>query len=132
MNSELPQSKRDANVGFVNELMATEIQQRNARKEAQESTGRWIILTVVALMTLLLTLAKEAGILSTDAGWALRLCFIATLSASGVTVACAGGALWPRVYEKLGGSGLDRLNKSDFGEVVTRFVWLLRWTRRST
>jgi len=113
---------RDANVGFVNDLMATEISQRNARKEAQESTGRWIVLTVVALMTLLLTLSKEAGILNADTGWTLRITFIGTLVAAAVTVACAGGVLWPRMYEKLGGSGLDHLNKADFLDRPTHEV----------
>ncbi len=71
MTGESPHRDRDANVGFVNELMATEMNQRNARKEAQESTGRRIVLTVVALTTLLLTLAKEAGILDAETSWAL-------------------------------------------------------------
>lgn len=118
----MAQPDREANVGFANELLATEINQRNARKDAQESTGRWIVLTVVALMTLLLTLSKEAGILNAETSWPLRVAFIATLVAAAVTVGCAGGVLWPRVYERLGGDGLDRFNKPDFLDLPTHQV----------
>jgi hypothetical protein len=122
MTEEMSQPDREANVGFASELLATEISQRNAQKAAQESTGRWIVLTVVALMTLLLTLSKEAGILNAGTSWPLRVAFIATLVAAGATVACAGGVLWPRVYERLGGDGLDRFNKSDFLDLPTHEV----------
>jgi hypothetical protein len=105
---------REKNVGFANGLLETEIAQRNARKDAQENTARWIVLTIVGLMTLLLTLSGEANILNDEATWLSRVLFVATLAAGGLTVGCAGGTLWPRKYERLGEGGLDRFNKAEF------------------
>jgi hypothetical protein len=105
---------RDANVGFANELLSTEVVQRNARKEAQESTARWIILTIVALMTLLLTLSGQAGILNDGASWLLRGSFVGTLVAAAASGAFAGLVLWPRRYERLGAGGYDQLNREVF------------------
>lgn len=113
-NARDSEAAREANVGFAHELLSTEIDQRNARKDAQESTGRWIVLTTVALMTLLLTLSGQAGILSSGASNALRLFFIATLVSAAATAGCAGATLWPRKYERLGGQGLDRLKEGQF------------------
>jgi hypothetical protein len=143
--------RREKNVGFAEDLLRTEIDQRNARKEGQESSARWIVLTVVALMTLLLTLSKEAGILNNASSWALRGSFIATLLAAIGTVFCAGGVLVPRTYERLGGDGLGAFNKAEFldrpshevkGRVVASFIEIAtkmdelheakaRWLRRS-
>ncbi len=109
-----PSSDRARNVGFANDLLKTEIAQRNERKSAQESTARWIVLTIVALMTLLLTLSREAGILDDRSTALSRVLFVATLVAAATTALCAGGTLRPRRYERLGGEGLDLLNKSDF------------------
>lgn len=122
MSSAQPTDDREANVGFANDLLDAEIGQRNARKDAQESTARWIVLTVVALMTLLLTLAARAGILTSATSAAVRALFVATLAAAAITAACAGGTLWPRRYERLGGSGLDQLNQSDFLDRPTHEV----------
>jgi hypothetical protein len=113
---------REANVGFANELLSTEINQRNARKDAQESTARWIVLTIVSLMTLLLTLSGQAGILSDDASAVLRACFVGTLIAAAVTGGCAGLVLWPRRYERLGAGGFDQLNKTSFLDQPTHAV----------
>lgn len=105
---------RETNVGFANSLLETEIAQRNARKDAQENTARWIVLTIVGLMTLLLAFSGEADILNDRATWLSRVLFVATLAAGGVTVGCAGGTLWPRKYERLGEEGLDQFNKAEF------------------
>ena len=127
--------RREKNVGFAEDLLRTEIDQRNARKDSQESSARWIVLTVVALMTLLLTLSKEAGILDDASSWALRGSFIATLFAAIATVFCAGGVLVPRTYERLGGEGLAAFNQAEFldlpshevkGRVVASFVGIAR------
>jgi hypothetical protein len=113
---------REENVGFANDLLSTEINQRNARKDAQESTARWIVLTTVGLMTLLLTLSKEAGIINDETSWLLRLCFIATLISAAATAGFAGGTLWPRKYERLGEGGLDRFNEAPFLDLPTHEV----------
>jgi hypothetical protein len=105
---------REKNVDFANSLLETEIAQRNARKDAQENTARWIVLTIVGLMTLLLTLSGEGDVLNDEASWLSHALFVATLAAGGVTVGCAGGTLWPRKYERLGEGGLDQFNKAEF------------------
>lgn len=114
MSGDAPSGDRERNVDFANDLLETEIAQRNERKSAQESTARWIVLTIVALMTLLLTLSRESGILDDRSTTLSRILFVANLVAAAATALCAGGTLRPRRYEKLGGEGLDRLNKSDF------------------
>lgn len=122
---------RETNVGFAESFLGKQIDQRNRRKEAQESSARWIVLTIVALMTLLLTLSKEAGILTPDTPCLLRVFFVMTLLAATATVGCAGGVLWPRKYEHLGEGGLDPFNKTDFldqephtvkGRVVASYI----------
>jgi hypothetical protein len=109
-----PPPHREQNLGLANDLLETEITQRNTRKDAQENSARWIVLTVVALMTLLLTLSGKAGILDQQASWLSRALFLATLGAGALTAACAGGTLWPRKYERLGEGGLDEFNKAQF------------------
>lgn len=113
---------REANVGFANALLETEIVQRNARKDAQESAARWTILTAGALMTLLLALARDAGILETQDSAVARTFFVLTLVSAAVSAICAIGTLWPRHYERLGEEGLDRLNKRDFLDQPTHEV----------
>jgi hypothetical protein len=78
---------REKNVGFANSLLETEIAQRNARKDAQENTARWIVLTIVGLMTLLLTPSGEGDVLNDQASWLSHALFVATLAAGGVTPA---------------------------------------------
>jgi len=87
---------RTANVGFASELLETEISQRNARKDAQENTARGVILTASALMTLLLALGKDAGVLDPSTAALARAFFVATLIAAAAAVGSAIGALWPR------------------------------------
>ena len=52
------------NVAFANDLLETEIAQRNSRKDAQENTARGVILSSGLVLTLLLGLAKDAGLFS--------------------------------------------------------------------
>lgn len=115
-------SQRTANVGFAGDLLETEIAQRNARKDAQEATARWVVLTAGALMTLLLTLAKEAGILAPSASGLVRGFFIGALAAATGAAIGAIGALWPRQYDRLGKKGLTNFNQTAFLDRPTHEV----------
>src|SRR6185312_5808888 len=64
--------QREANVVYANALMDTEIGQRNARKDSQEATARWIVASTGIVMTLLLGLAKDEGVFSSSASGLAR------------------------------------------------------------
>lgn len=95
---------REANVAYANSLMDTEIAQRNARKDSQEGTARWIVASTGSLVTLLLGLAKDEGVFSSSASGVSRGALVATVALGGVRVFWAIGCLWPRKYERLGSS----------------------------
>jgi hypothetical protein len=105
---------REANVAFAGSLLETEIAQRNARKDAQENTGRGVIVTAGLVLTLLLGLANDAGVFSRGTSVVARAALVATMLLGAGAAACAIGALWPRKYDRLGREGLDQFNDSDF------------------
>lgn len=114
--------QRSANVTYASDLLETEISQRNARKDAQESTARWIVLTAGALMTLLLTLSSDAGILDQSASDLVHVFFVGTLAAATGAAIGAIGALWPRLYDRLGKEGLGHFNQKSFLDRATHEV----------
>lgn len=105
---------RQTNVEFANGLLDTEIAQRNARKDAQENTARGVIVTSGLLLTLLLGLAKDAGLFSADTSVIARIALAATVVLGAGAATCAIGALWPRPYDRLGSAGLGRFNETEF------------------
>jgi hypothetical protein len=105
--------QREANVAYANSLMETEIAQRNARKDSQEGTARWIVASTGLLVTLLLGLAKDEGVFSSSAPAVGRAALVATVALGGLSVFCAIGCLWPRKYERLG-KALAKLNDTAF------------------
>ena len=106
--------QREANVAYANALMDTEIGQRNARKDSQEATARWIVASTGIVMTLLLGLAKDEGVFSSSASVLARAALVATVALGGLTAGCAIGCLWPRKYDRLGAKGLVSLNDTAF------------------
>lgn len=111
LSSVSPQ--REANVAYANSLMETEIAQRNARKDSQEGTARWIVASTGLLVTLLLGLAKDEGVFSSSAPVVGRIALVATVLLGGLAVFCAIGCLWPRKYERLG-KALAKFNDTEF------------------
>jgi hypothetical protein len=107
-------SEREANVAFANDLLDTEIAQRNARKDAQENTARGLIVSSGLVLTLLLGLGKDAGLFSSGTSVVARVALAATMIAGGGAAACAIGTLWPRQYDRLGSMGLGRFNDPAF------------------
>lgn len=107
-------AEREANVGFANDLLDAEIAQRNARKDAQENTARGVILSAGLVLTLLLGLAKDAGLFAPATSVVAQVALGATMVAGGAAAACAVGTLWPRAYDRLGTTGLVRFNDSAF------------------
>jgi len=107
-------SERETNVAFANDLLDTEISQRNARKDAQENTARGVIVSSGLVLTLLLGLAKDAGLFASDTSVVARIALAATMLAGGGAAACAIGTLWPRKYDRLGSKGLGRFNDTTF------------------
>jgi hypothetical protein len=105
---------REANVGFVSSLLETEIAQRNERKEAQETTARWIVASAGLFLTLLVGLAKDAGIFGAKTTTLAEASFIAAIALGALSAGAAIGVIWPRDYERLGAAGLDKLNDSAF------------------
>lgn len=105
---------REANVGFVSSLLETEIAQRNERKEAQETTARWIVASAGLFLTLLVGLAKDAGIFGARTTTLAEASFIAAIALGALAAGAAIGVIWPRDYERLGGLGLDKLNDGAF------------------
>ncbi len=105
--------QREANVEYANSLMETEIGQRNARKDSQEGTARWLVASTGVVMTLLLGLAKDEGVFSPSAPVAGRGALVATVALGGLAAICAIGCLWPRKYERLG-KALVKLNDTAF------------------
>jgi hypothetical protein len=105
---------RKANVGFVSSLLETEIAQRSARKEAQETTARWIVASSGLFLTLLVGLAKDAGIFGPGTTVLAEVSFIAAITLGALAAAAAIGVVRPRDYDRLGGAGLDKLNDSAF------------------
>lgn len=105
---------RQTNVEFANDLLDTEIAQRNARKDAQENTARGVIISSGLLLTLLLGLAKDAGLFSPDTSVVARIALAATVVLGAGAATCAIGALWPRPYDRLGSAGLGRFNQTEF------------------
>jgi hypothetical protein len=106
--------QREANVAYANALMDTEIGQRNARKDSQEATARWIVASTGIVMTLLLGLAKNEGVFSSSASGVARAALVATVALGSLTAVCAIGCLWPRQYDRLGAKGLVNLNDTAF------------------
>ena len=106
--------QREANVAYANALMDTEIGQRNARKDSQEATARWIVASTGIVMTLLLGLAKDEGVFSSSASGVARAALVATVALGSLTAVCAIGCLWPRKYDRLGAKGLVNLNDTAF------------------
>jgi hypothetical protein len=105
--------QREANVSYANSLMETEIAQRNARKDSQEGTARWIVASTGLLVTLLLGLAKDEGVFNSSAPVVGRVALVATVLLGGLAVFCAVGCLWPRTYERLG-KALAKFNDTEF------------------
>lgn len=114
--------QRAVNVAYASDLLETEISQRNARKDAQESTARGIVLTAGALITLLLTLSNDAGILDESASDLVHGFFVGTLVAATGAAIGAIGALWPRRYDRLGKEGLGHFNQKSFLDRATHEV----------
>jgi hypothetical protein len=106
--------QREANVAYANALMDTEIGQRNARKDSQEATARWIVASTGIVLTLLLGLAKDEGVFSSSASVLARVALVATVALGTLTAFCAIGCLWPRKYDRLGAKGLINLNDTAF------------------
>jgi hypothetical protein len=106
--------QRKANVAYANSLMETEIAQRNARKDSQEGTARWIMASTGLLVTLLLGLAKDEGVFSSSASVVGRIALVATVALGGLAVFCAIRCLWPRKYERIGATGLVNFNRTEF------------------
>jgi hypothetical protein len=106
--------QREANVAYANALMDTEIGQRNARKDSQEGTARWIVASTGIVMTLLLGLAKDEGVFSSSASVLARVALVATVALGSLAAGCAIGCLWPRKYDRLGAKGLVSLNDTAF------------------
>jgi hypothetical protein len=107
-------SERQANVDFVNSLLETEIAQRNARKEAQETTARWIVASAGVVLTLLLGLANNAGVYNAGTSTFVLVTFVLAVALGAGAAASAVGVIWPREYERLGGAGLEQLNTQAF------------------
>jgi hypothetical protein len=105
---------RELNVAFTHQLLDDELDRREARKESQENQARAIIVAAGALMTLLLTLAKDAGVFSADGPVAARIALVATLVCAAGAALSAVGALWPRKYERMGHRALNRFNDQAF------------------
>ncbi len=106
--------QREANVAYASALMETEIGQRNARKDSQEATARWIVASTGVVTTLLLGLAKDEGVFSSSAPVVGRVALVATVALGGLAAGCAIVCLWPRRYDRLGATGLVNLNDTDF------------------
>lgn len=105
---------REANLRFAESLLEREIDQRNTRKDAQESAARWVVVTAGAIMAILVSLAKEAGILVEGASETQRVVFVITLVFGIFAAVGAIGALWPRKYDRLGKSGLKNFRNREF------------------
>jgi heme A synthase len=105
---------RKANVAFANSLLEAELASRSTRKDNQENTARGLVVTAGLVLTLLLGLAKGAGLFSSDTSVVARIALIITVLLSASTAACAMGVLWPRTYERLGRDALNALNNTDF------------------
>lgn len=127
--------QRGANVAYANSLMDTEISQRNARKDSQENTARWIVASTLVVMTLLLGLAKDEGVFSSSSPELARIALVATVVFGIATTTCALGCLWPRKYDRLGVKGLVNFNDKDFldkaehevmGQVVASRIGIVR------
>jgi hypothetical protein len=112
-------TEREANVAFANDLLDTEIAPRNAHKDAQENTARGVIVASGLLYTLLLGLAKDAGLFASSTSAVARVALAATILAGGGAAACAIGTLWPRKYDRLGSGGLGWFNDATFLDRAT-------------
>jgi hypothetical protein len=113
---------RLTNVRFADDLLDTEISQRNARKDAQENAARGLIVATGIILTLLLGLARDAGLFIADAPAGARWALFATLLVGGISALCAIGTLWPRKYDRLGAQGLTQFNDSAFLDLPTHEV----------
>lgn len=105
---------RSTNVTFAQDLLDDELDRRETRKEAQENQARAIIVAAGALMTLLLTLATDAGVFSTNGPVIGRIALVATLGSAAGAALCAVGTIWPRRYERMGHRALVRFNDQAF------------------
>lgn len=98
---------RQANVDFGNALLDRELDRRDDRKREQESTARGLVVTSGALMTIMLALAKDAGIYQSGTSWVARAFFILTLAASVSAAVCGTMTQRPRKFARLGAEALD-------------------------
>jgi hypothetical protein len=113
---------REENVTFANDLLESEIAQRNATKDAQENTARGVIVAAGLVLTLLIGLANDAGLFDAKTSIVARYALIVTVVLGAMSAGCAMGVLWPRKYAKLAGEALDMFNDSTFLDQPTHLV----------
>jgi hypothetical protein len=106
--------RRLTNVEFGNALLDREIDYRNARKRDQENTARALVVASGALMTVLLALSGDTGVLSADSSWWTRGFLLLTLGAAVCAAACGAWAQFPRKYTRLGGEAFNQFNNPAF------------------
>jgi hypothetical protein len=105
---------RQANVDFGNALLDRELDRRDVRKREQESTARAVVVTSGALMTIMLALAKDAGIYQSGTSWVARGFFLLTLAAAVAAAMCGALTQRPRTFQRLGAAAFDCFNKTTF------------------
>lgn len=106
--------RRLTNVEFGNALLDREIDYRNARKRDQENTARALVVASGALMTVLLALSGDTGVLSADSSWWTRGFLLLTLGAAVCAAACGAWAQFPRKYTRLVGEAFNQFNNPAF------------------
>jgi predicted cobalt transporter CbtA len=81
-------------VQFGDALLDSELARRDDRKRDPESTARALVVATGALMTILLSLAKDAGMYQAGMSWVACGFFILSLAAA---VVAAGCAVWTQL-----------------------------------
>ncbi|MBS1868888.1 MAG: hypothetical protein JSS99_04435 [Actinobacteria bacterium] len=119
---EKAERQRLANVEFGGAFLDRELDYRNHRKQEQENTARGLIVASGVLMTVLVALAKDAGIYGSGAAPTARCFLVLALAAAVGAALCGAITQWPRRYDRLGGAALDHFNDSDFLDCPTHEV----------
>ena len=126
MTEEHPEPRdpklRLENLRYGDDLLDSQIDQRNERKERQEGQARAVIVAATALMTIELAIGKDAGVLVKGGPAVARAFLGGSLLAGVIAVIAAVGVTWLRKYDRFGEKALKRFNDTEFLDSPTHSV----------
>lgn len=116
MTGDVPpvSAQRENNVRYGDGFLDSQLDFRNQRKDKQEGTAKALVVAAGALMTILVALSEDTGVLVEGAPVTARVFLVLSLVAAVFTVVFGAATLWPRKYDRMGAEALDKFNSNAF------------------